>query len=59
MSAPFEGVTAHGHGEPLVGVIMGSRSDWDMMRRAAEVLGLTPEQRAEILEAAAEASLDN
>ncbi|MEZ5260444.1 MAG: 5-(carboxyamino)imidazole ribonucleotide mutase [Acidimicrobiia bacterium] len=38
MSAPFEGVTAHGDGEPLVGVIMGSGSDWDTMRRAAEVL---------------------
>lgn len=26
-------------GEPLVGIIMGSQSDWDTMRGAAEVLG--------------------
>ena len=25
--------------EPLVGIIMGSRSDWETMRHAADMLG--------------------
>ena len=31
-------MTEHSSAAPLVGIIMGSRSDWDTMREAAEIL---------------------
>jgi 5-(carboxyamino)imidazole ribonucleotide mutase len=31
-------MTEHSSASPLVGIIMGSRSDWDTMRSAAEIL---------------------
>jgi len=34
----MSGSLPHGSSAPLVGVIMGSRSDWDTMRHAAETL---------------------
>jgi 5-(carboxyamino)imidazole ribonucleotide mutase len=37
-SAPVPPRQAHPDSAPLVGVIMGSRSDWETMRHAAEVL---------------------
>src|SRR5206468_1110165 len=32
------GITMPNHSRPLVGIIMGSRSDWETMRHAMEVL---------------------
>lgn len=37
-SFPLEIVAVMGQDKPLVGVIMGSKSDWDTMREAADVL---------------------
>jgi 5-(carboxyamino)imidazole ribonucleotide mutase len=31
-------MNSHGHPAPLVGVVMGSNSDWDVMQHACEVL---------------------
>jgi 5-(carboxyamino)imidazole ribonucleotide mutase len=31
-------MNSHGHPTPLVGVVMGSNSDWDVMQHACEVL---------------------
>ena len=33
-----EAQTAHTHGAPLVGVLMGSSSDWDVMKNAVAIL---------------------
>jgi len=38
ISSPGHDMTEHSSASPLVGIIMGSRSDWDTMRSAAEIL---------------------
>ena len=46
MSAPASG--SHGSAEPIVGIVMGSRSDWETMQHAAqklEALGVPHEVR--------------
>ena len=46
MSAPASG--SHGSAEPIVGIVMGSRSDWDTMQHAAarlDALGVPHEVR--------------
>ena len=51
MSAPDPGShdsSSHGSDAPLVGIVMGSRSDWDTMQHAAarlEALGVPHEVR--------------
>jgi 5-(carboxyamino)imidazole ribonucleotide mutase len=38
ISSTGHDMTEHSSASPLVGIIMGSRSDWDTMRSAAEIL---------------------
>lgn len=38
MATPRRSSAKHSNPEPLVGVIMGSRSDWDTMKNAADTL---------------------
>ena len=33
-----EAQTAHTHGAPVVGVLMGSSSDWEVMKNAVAIL---------------------